>query len=260
MSARQDTCALVAIGDELLAGKHPDLNSPWIADRLLDLDLRVDRVVMIEDDEEAIATQFAELARSHAYVISTGGLGPTLDDVTRHAAARAAGVGLEQNQEALEELNAYFTSRGYEMTAANARQALFPEGAQMVPNAAGTAPGFRVSVEGAPLICLPGPPREVHVVFDQEVFPYLRTELEQNSAHGTERAIVRKQSFFLFGLSESVFADRVGDWMERGANPLMGVSVKSGVLAVTLRARAASEQAARGLLDGAAGRHALPAQ
>ena len=236
--------ALVAIGDELLAGKHPDLNSPWIAERLLDLDLSVDRITVANDDLAELTEVFRSLCARYEYVFSSGGLGPTLDDITRHAAACACGVSLERNTDVLAELQRWWSERGYAMSSANERQALFPEGATVIENRVGTAPGFRIQVGDSWLICLPGPPREIQIVFDEEVFSWL-AECVARSGNYQRLA---KQSFFLYGVSESRFAEEVGSWMERPQNPLMSVTANLGVLTVVLRAWAnTSEAAAAGL-------------
>lgn len=236
--------ALVAIGDELLAGKHPDLNSPWMAKQLLDLDLAVDRIVIANDDLEELSGVFRSLCERYDFVFSSGGLGPTLDDVTRHAAASAAGVNLVRNELVLDELREWFEGRGIEMVVANERQALFPERAHVIENRVGTAPGFRVQTAEAWLTCLPGPPREMKVLFAEEVLPWL-AELVRKDA---EASRVAKHSFHLFGLSESLFAEQVGSWMDRPQNPLMSVTVSAGVLTSVLRARASTLAEAEAIL------------
>jgi len=223
------TAALFAVGDELLAGAHPDANSPWIAERLLALGVRVREVRVLPDDEPALAAALAAALAEHRFVLVSGGLGPTLDDVTRHAVARAVGEELVLDEGVLEGIRAWFTRRGTDMAETNRRQALFPRGAEVVSNRAGTAPGFRIERAGAELFALPGPPRELRVVLDEEVLPRIRRAL------GADRPVVERR-FHLFGLSESVFAKDVGEWMARGEDPLMGCSVADGVLSVVLRA------------------------
>ena len=224
--------AIVAIGDELLAGKHPDLNSSRIAKRLLELDVTVTRVVLVADEQDELAALLRELASRHELVFVTGGLGPTLDDITRHAIADAAGVDLVRDDAVLDGLRAFFKGLGREFPPDNERQALFPRGATIVPNRVGTAPGFRVRVGRATIVSLPGPPREASVVFDEEVFPWL-AELR------ARRGALAQATFHLYGLSESSFAAHAGDWMRRPQNPLMGVSAAASVLTVTLRASGA---------------------
>lgn len=237
---------MAAIGDELLNGDQVDTNSSWLAGRLGELGWTVERVVLVGDELEEIAEVLADLARRYSLVITTGGLGPTLDDVTRHAVARAAGVELESDPEVVERIRAWFASRDRVAAPSNERQALFPAGAVRMPNSAGTAPGFRVRVGEAWVVSLPGPPREVHQVFDEHLVPWL-TELPA----GDE--VLRLHRFYLFGLGESDFAERVGEWMRRDANPRIGVTAGGGVLSVKLEARAADGERAEALVEERAG-------
>jgi len=234
--------AIVAIGDELQSGATIDTNSAWIAGELLDLGIEPERFVVVGDDEARLERLFWQLTQEFQVVVATGGLGPTLDDVTRHAAARAAGEALVLDKDVEAKLRAYWRSRGGEMPAANVRQALFPQGAQVMPNAVGTAPGFRVWIDGGMLACLPGPPREMHRMMRDDLLPYLA-----HVCGAGERPSSRR--LYLTGLSESVFAERCGDWMDRRANPRIGVCAHEGVLTVRLRAQAGTAEAAERLLD-----------
>ncbi len=224
---------IVSVGDELLAGAHPDLNGPYLASRMAEFGRRVERVIVVGDDEEHIAGAVDALAASCALVFVSGGLGPTLDDVTRHGVAGSVGAPLEECPDAVEEIEAWFTRAGREMLQNNRRQALMPEGATRVPNTFGTAPGFRCGHPlGAEVIVLPGPPRELQGVFGAEVEPWL----EENRPDELHRA---RASAAFVDLPESTFAEAAGAWLERGANPLVGVTVKEGIL--TTRAVATAE-------------------
>jgi nicotinamide-nucleotide amidase len=178
-------------------------------------------------------------------VIVTGGLGPTLDDVTRHAVARAAGVDLVNDKDVLAQLRQLFESRGRPFAQANERQALFPEGAEVMPNPHGTAAGFCIEVAGALVFTLPGPPREMLPMLEHEVLPRLERLTGARTVH-------ERRSFHLIGLSESTFADMCATWMGRAMNPLVGVTAHHGVLSVSLRASAASHAEAARLADARA--------
>ena len=142
MSEGQGTAVgVVAVGDELLVGAHPALNSPYIAQRMIEFGRKVRRGVVVGDDEAAIADAVGGLAETCGLVFVTGGLGPTLDDVTRHGVAAALGVGLVEDAGALQEVREWFERAGREMLESNRRQALVAEGAERVPNAFGTAMG-----------------------------------------------------------------------------------------------------------------------
>ena len=232
---------LLAIGDELVQGAHPDLNSPWLASRLTETGRTVARGIGVGDDEEAIAEALLDLSARATLVVASGGLGPTLDDVTRHAAARAAGVPLVRSEEAWEQVLAWYARADRGMPASNERQALVPLGAVVLDNPTGTAPGFRVAVGGATLFVLPGPPAELTVMAERHLLPWA-------AAHPIGGQVFASRRFHLFDLSESVFADLAGSWMSRAENPLMGVTVSGGILSVKLVARAATGHEAEAVL------------
>jgi nicotinamide-nucleotide amidase len=231
-AARAPNVAVVATGDELVTGATVDRNSSAIAARLLELGLVCERFVVLGDDEQELARLLTELCAVHDVVITTGGLGPTLDDLTREAVARAAGVCLDVDLPSLDALRERFARMGRTMAASNERQAAFPRGAEILANPHGTAPGFTLQLGRARVFVLPGPPREMRPMLEDEVVPRL-------AATGA-RALPR-HVFHLFGLSESVFGDLAGDWMARDAVPVVGVSAKLGVLRVTLLGRGADD-------------------
>jgi nicotinamide-nucleotide amidase len=239
------SAAVVAVGDELLAGSHPDLDSPEIARALAGLGIPVKLVTVVGDDEQPIADVVARLAERFELVLVTGGLGPTLDDVTRHAVARALDRELVVADDALAQVAAWWAGRGVPMPDANRRQALVPAGAAVLPNSEGTAPGFRAETERGHVLALPGPPRELRAMLAEQVVPWLR-----GAGLGAPVADpLAPRRLHLFGLSESLFAERAGEWMARDASPLVGCTVKDGVLTVTLRARGDDRERALAALD-----------
>lgn len=228
----RDRAVLLIIGDELLVGAHPDLNGPFLARQLAELGVRVYRLEVVGDIEAEIEVAVRRARADARYVFVCGGLGPTLDDVTRHGVASAFGVALCEDDASVEQLRVFFARLERPFPDANKRQALFPETATIVPNAAGTAPAFRVEREDVAVVVFPGPPREVEVVWREEVAGWLRAELGDVSAEVLHRMA-------LFGVSESAFADSTGDLMDRGADPLVGCSAKQGTLYLTLRSAGA---------------------
>jgi len=239
LSGSASAVGVVSVGDELLAGAHADLNGPYLASRMAEFGRRVERVIVVGDDEEHIASAVDALAETCELIFVSGGLGPTLDDVTRHGVARSVGRPLEECPAAVEEIEAWFTRAGRVMLENNRRQALMPEGATRVPNAFGTAPGFRCEHPGGTVVLvLPGPPRELQGVFGAEVEPWL-------AEHRPDELHRARASASFVDLPESTFADAAGAWLERGANPLVGVTVKDGILTTRAVATAASpDQAA----------------
>jgi nicotinamide-nucleotide amidase len=241
MTGRGRRAAALAVGDELLDGSQVDLNSPALARFLGERGWRMERVQVVGDGEEVIASALVDLAREHALVLVSGGLGPTLDDLTRHGLARAAGVGLERNPEAWVQIQAWYERNDRTPPPSNERQALLPLGSRPLENAQGTAPGIHLRLGETDVFALPGPPQEFDSMLEAHLCPWLA----EQQGDGSVRCVRR---FQLFGISESLFADRVGNWMERGTNPIMGVTAKDGVLSVRLVAKAATEQQAQELL------------
>ncbi len=220
--------ALIAIGDELLNGQQLDTNSAWLSERLWALGWEVVNITLLGDHEDQIVEALAVQGRKMDLVLTTGGLGPTLDDLTRHAVARAMGVELVLDQAVVDWLTRLFESFGRTMNESNKRQALFPAGAAVLQNNFGTAPGFRIQHPGgAWMASFPGPPRELHAMFETELVPFLRATFPAVPEP-------RMASFHLFGVSESDFAAEVGPWMERAAMPRMGVCASGRVLKVRI--------------------------
>lgn len=223
---------VLAVGDELLSGSQVDTNTSRLAGELLRHGILTVGGEVVRDDEAAIAAAVRRALAEVELLFVTGGLGPTLDDVTRHGVAAAFGRELVLDEAALTDVRAWFAARNVPMSDTNRRQALFPRGATVLANRHGTAPGFRLEEGGRVVVVLPGPPRELEGLWKDEVLPWLL-------ASGRARNALPVRSFYLFNLSESLFAERAGAWMEREAEPLIGVTAREGVLTVTLRASSA---------------------
>lgn len=242
--------ATLAIGNELVEGSHADTNSGEIASALAELGIEVEQFRVLGDDLGLIERSLRELCAEYGIVVATGGLGPTLDDITRDAAAKAAGVPLALDAARLEELQRLWAQRGRAMPAANERQVWFPVGAQVMSNTVGTAPGFRVWIDGGMLAALPGPPREMRAMLQAELLPWIRATCGVGPA-------ICVRTLYLCGLPESEFADLVGDWMARGENPRVDVTAHAGVLSVKVVGKQASQEAARAITQARADALAL---
>lgn len=242
MSVQLHAAALIAVGDELLRGAHPDLDSPQAAGMLSLAEWRVLHVQVVPDQEAEIAAAVERALGVAQLVLVSGGLGPTLDDVTRHGVARAVGAELEHSDEAWENVLGFYREWRKDPPDANRRQALVPRGARVLKNAHGTAPGFALSARGTTIMVLPGPPREFAGMLRDHVAGWLEEQTERE-------LVVRRAELYTIGLSESVFADKVGEWMARDAEPRIGVTAKEGVLGVHLVSHAASAQEAELLLS-----------
>jgi len=238
--------AILSIGDELLLGEVVDTNAPRIAARLADVGIATARKLTVGDDEGEIARVLARLAREYDVVIATGGLGPTDDDVTARAAARAAGRRLVLNDEAMERLKEFFVRLGREMHPANGRQCLLPAKAELVPNPVGTASGFHLLLDGCLLIFLPGVPAEMAVMLEETVIPLVL-------ARRGEQQVTRTTTLTIFGLSEAEIGTRLADLDLSRPGLAVAYCVEYPVVQVKLRATGEDDGSLAALLeDGAA--------
>jgi nicotinamide-nucleotide amidase len=190
---------VLCTGDELLTGLTTDTNSPYFMGKLFDMGEKVARSQIVGDVREHIIEALTAVrARADAVLVS-GGLGPTADDLTAECAAAAAGVRLIENPEVLAELKARFAKRNFPFTPNNARQALIPEGAEVVRNPVGTAPMFIQRIGRCTLFFVPGVPREYKVLVDREVLPRIAALLERDPGRVFRAARLLKT----IGLAES---------------------------------------------------------
>ena len=219
--------ATLSIGDELLSGEVVDTNQSHIADRLYDAGIRVLRHLTVPDHEESIVQALQELARSSDAVVVTGGLGPTPDDLTARAAARAAGVGQELSEQALRHLEVFAGRISGGLHPANRRQALLPAGCTLVPNPLGTACGFVVRIEAADFFFLPGVPYEMERMLEETVLPRL--------GRG-EGASWQRVTLKFFGLAEAAAAELLQGALPEGSPVQLAYCVKFPEIHLILRA------------------------
>lgn len=221
------TAAILSIGDELTLGQTLNTNSKWLAERLVALGVVTVEHVTVPDDVEIQTAALRRLAGVADLVIVSGGLGPTADDLTREAVARASGDVLIEDPIALAQVETWFGSRGREMPAINRVQAMRTSRGHSIPNLHGTAPGILAVVgDGTDVICLPGPPGEMIPMFEAAVVPRLRLP---------KGLVVRTAAVHCFGIGESEIAMRLGGLMDRVANPLVGTTASGGVVSCRVR-------------------------
>lgn len=231
---------IIAIGSELLLGTTVDTNSAYLAQQLSAHGVNVFRKSVVGDNTQRIAAAMDEALHRADLVICTGGLGPTVDDVTREAVAEVCGRPLEFRQELLDQVAARFASFGRPMSESNRRQAYLPRGARAIENPRGTAPAFLVEDERGTLIGLPGVPHEMRFLMETAVLPYLREE------RGIRDVIVVR-TLHATGAGESVIGEQIADLME-AANPTVGISAKRARYELRLGARATSQAEAEALI------------
>ena len=216
--------ALLTVGDEVLGGRTINTNAAWLAQRLGDRGFLVVATETVGDEEFAIADAIKGLGGRADVVFVTGGLGPTPDDITREALAGAAGRLLVVDKK----LKAEIARRtGGRAPRRNARMARVPEGAIVFDNPVGTAAGLRVDMGGTPVYALPGVPLEMEAIFDESVLP----DLDRLFADAEP---VPQRTLRVFGLREAEVADKLGPLLERGREPVVGVTVRDGIITVTV--------------------------
>ncbi|MEN8234489.1 MAG: competence/damage-inducible protein A [Actinomycetota bacterium] len=230
---------ILAIGTELLLGQIVNSNASRIAERLAEAGLDHYQQTVVGDNEERVAAAItAACARSDAVII-TGGLGPTKDDLTREAIARAAGVGLVFDEVQADRLRERWRQRGWDMPESNLQQAEHPEGCTLIENPKGTAPGIRCEVDGSWVFALPGVPAEMVPMLERDVIPFLR---------GSEDSVVVSRLLRTWGEAESAIGERLGDLYDASTNPTIAFLASGGEIKIRITAKAATEEEAATLI------------
>lgn len=230
---------IVSIGTEILLGELVDTNANHIARNLRDIGVNVFFITAVGDNLGRITQTLKQALNRSDLVITTGGLGPTVDDVTREAAAAAVGRELVFQPELLQQIADRFDKFGATMSGNNRRQAYIPQGAIPVENPVGTAPCYIVEDERGTIISLPGVPREMKYLLEHEILPYLRQRVGAN--------IIKARVLRTAGIGESSLDDKIGDLMT-SANPTVGLAAHMGQTDIRITARAETEDEADRML------------
>ena len=226
---------IVTIGTEMLLGDLVDTNTAWMSQRLARLGVGVYRHTTVGDNSERIAGALKEAAVRTDLVVTTGGLGPTSDDLTNACLATLTGRGMVEYQEARKHVDRKFAQFGREPTPSNYKQALFPEGTDLIPNPLGTAMGALVEWEGALFATLPGVPSEMKRMFEETLEPLVRSR--------SDGSIVSKTLHFA-GLGESALAEKVQDFLD-ATDPTVAPLASQGKVRLRITTRAATEEEAQ---------------
>lgn len=237
--------AILSMGDELALGQTVDTNAAWLSGRLAGLGIPVREHVTIGDDLEATLRQLKRLAGESDLILASGGLGPTDDDLTRHALARLLGVELELHEPSLQQIQTIFDRMGWKMSPKNIIQAMIPRGCEVIENTCGTAPGLAADLGGTPAFFLPGVPSEMKKMYELAVEPRLRQYLAGRAAAG----VICSRTLHAFGIGESNIAQRLGEMMARGKNPVVNTTAAHGIISIRINARAENEGQARRLIE-----------
>ena len=230
---------ILSIGTELLMGELTDTNGSWIATQLPPLGIRLQGISIVGDELTALAEAFSRGLQRSDFIFTTGGLGPTQDDLTREAVAAALGETPTVQQEVVDNLERYFAGRGMTMPAHNIKQAHLIPSAQFVRNRNGTAPGWWVESEGKVIVCMPGPPGEMQPIWHEEVAPRLRDLVDD------EVTITR--NIKTLGMSEAAIDEEISEFFGQ-ENPYLGIYSKADGIHLRIIARARDEQVAREMI------------
>ena len=233
---------IITIGTEILLGEIVDTNTRYIARTLRGMGVDLYRTITIGDNVDRIAEAIHNSMNRAEIVITTGGLGPTVDDPTREAVAKAAGVELEFRDDLWEQVVAIISRYGRKPSENQKRQAFIPKGAIAIPNPVGTAPCFIVETspphlrEGSgvrSVISLPGVPNEMEHILHESVIPYLQERFELNE-------IIKIRVLHCAGLGEGMIDEKIDD-LEKLSNPTVGLAAHTGVVDIRIAAKAKSE-------------------
>ena len=238
------TAEIIAVGSELLTPQRIDTNSLFLTRKLNERGIEVVRKSVVGDDRERLSDEIRRARQSSRLVILTGGLGPTLDDVTRDAVRDAVGRGLVYHEHIVELIRERFLRRGRKMAEANRRQGYILEGAEILDNPKGTAPGQWLEDEAGILILLPGPPRELEPMVDNECMP----RLEQIESPYQYFTIVMRVA----GVPESDLDERIGPIYSAVPNVATTILAAPGDIQIHLRAQASTVEQAQTIAEALA--------
>jgi nicotinamide-nucleotide amidase len=235
------TAEILCIGTELLLGTITNSNARWLAEQLAALGIPHHRQGVVGDNRERLIAELQAAAERCAVLITTGGLGPTPDDLTTEAIAAAFGTPLVEHPQVWAEIQARLAARGRPCAASNRRQACLPEGAALLPNPTGTAPGMIWTPRpGFTILTFPGVPSEMRAMWQATAAPWLQ-------AAGLAEGVFASRMLRFWGVAESNLAEQMADLLE-AANPTVAPYAGAGQVKLRITARAASMPAAEALL------------
>jgi len=224
---------IITIGTEILLGEIVDTNTRYIARVLRGMGVNLFRTMTIGDNAERIAEVIRDAMQRAEIIITTGGLGPTIDDPTRDAVAMAVGVETEFREELWEQVVAVISRYGRKPSENQKRQAYVPKGSLGISNPVGTAPCFIVETERNAVISLPGVPNEMEYILHESIVPYLQKRFDLNE-------IIKIKVLHCAGLGEGMIDEKIAD-LETLSNPTIGLAAHTGVVDIRIAAKAKNE-------------------
>ncbi|MCI8860250.1 MAG: competence/damage-inducible protein A [Lachnospiraceae bacterium] len=234
------TVELICVGTELLLGNIVNTNAAFISEKCAMLGLSMYYQSVVGDNPGRLEEMVKTAMKRSDIIILSGGLGPTQDDLTKETVAKVMGKKLVEDQKARQEIQLFLERRGRTITENNWKQALVPEGCQVLYNVNGTAPGLIVEDDNTCVILLPGPPNELVPMFEEQVYPYL---------HKLQPEIICSKMIKLCGIGESSAETKILDLVEAQTNPTVAPYAKTGEVHLRITAKAESETAAYKLME-----------
>lgn len=221
------TAEIISIGTELLMGQIANTDAQYIAQKLNELGINLYHQTTVGDNQDRLVECLSQAMDRSGIIITSGGLGPTEDDLTKWGVAQYLGVKMVEDAESKEHLENYFQHIKREISPNNYRQIMFPEGATIMPNSCGTAPGCICERDGKYIIVLPGPPHELKAMMEQSVMPYLEAKADRR---------IHSRVLRIFGIGESTVEYTLRDMIHNQTNPT--IAPYAGFIEVSLRVTA----------------------
>ncbi len=234
---------IIAIGSELLLGQIIDTNTSYIAKRLAENGIELVQTTSVGDDLQQMKEVIREATNRSQIVITTGGIGPTEDDLTREVIAEVFQRPLTFRPHLMEQIETLFKKRGFRMAENNRKQAYVPEGAIPIENPKGTAPGFIVEHSNGSIISIPGVPPEMEYLMKNTVIPYLRKRFD------LKNEVIQYRVLRACGLGESAIGLQIKDLMKESRNPSVGTLASIGDIRIRITAKAQSPEEASNLIE-----------
>jgi nicotinamide-nucleotide amidase len=235
---------IICIGTELLLGHIINTNNSFIAKKLAEVGVDHYFQTTVGDNPQRLADTIRTGLDRSDVVITTGGLGPTVDDITTGVIARVIKKRLVMDKGVLKDVADHFRKQDRKVPKSSLRQALIPEGAKWLKNPFGTAPGLIIEYDGKVIIALPGPPREMEPMVERYVIPYLKKGIQGPGARGQGGSIIKSRSVKLIGLAEAAVDQKVRDLLNLSGVVTVGIYAKQGEVELRIMAKARNERIA----------------
>lgn len=234
---------ILCVGTELLLGDIVNTNAAFLSQRLADLGISVYRHTSVGDNPARLRAALDAALKDADLVITSGGLGPTYDDLTKETVADAFGLPLELHEPSLKKIKSYFERTGRVMTKNNEKQAMMPRGATVLENDYGTAPALAITdqARGKTVVMLPGPPSELIPIFNEQVAPFLEAQSD---------SVLLSKNIHIFGMGESAVEEKIRSIMTDSVNPTVAPYCKEGEVRLRVTAKASDVVSAECLCDG----------